>query len=123
MTCHLAFVVCLVLAMAFIAPAAWAADQDPIVVGSKIDTEGALLGQMILAMLESEGITVTGRTEFGPTPIVRKASPRARSTSTQSTPATARSSSRAAIRPYGKMPKPPTTRSNGSTTKRTDLSG
>ncbi len=50
------------------------ADQKKVLtVGSKIDTEGALLGQMILLMLEDNGLAVKDKTEFGPTPIVRKA--------------------------------------------------
>ncbi|MFO7931680.1 MAG: glycine betaine ABC transporter substrate-binding protein OsmF [Thermodesulfobacteriota bacterium] len=50
------------------------ADQKQVLtVGSKIDTEGALLGQMILLMLEKNGLVVKDKTEFGPTPIVRKA--------------------------------------------------
>lgn len=44
-----------------------------ITVGSKIDTEGALLGQMIILMLEENGFSIEDKTEFGPTPIVRKA--------------------------------------------------
>ncbi|MFP4071807.1 MAG: ABC transporter substrate-binding protein [Desulfovibrionales bacterium] len=47
--------------------------RDNIVVGSKIDTEGALLGQMIILMLQKNGFEVEDRTEFGPTNIVRQA--------------------------------------------------
>jgi osmoprotectant transport system substrate-binding protein len=46
---------------------------DKVVVASKIDTEGALLGNMIILVLEKNGITTENRTEFGPTPMVRKA--------------------------------------------------
>jgi len=46
---------------------------DKVVVASKIDTEGALLGNMIILMLERSGIATDNRTEFGPTPMVRKA--------------------------------------------------
>ncbi|MCR4399917.1 MAG: hypothetical protein NUV35_03415, partial [Syntrophomonadaceae bacterium] len=49
------------------------AHQKPIVVASKIDTEGALLGQMITAMLQAHGYQVVDRTEFGPTEMVRRA--------------------------------------------------
>lgn len=49
------------------------AHQKPIVVASKIDTEGALLGQMIIAMLQAHGYQVVDRTEFGPTEMVRRA--------------------------------------------------
>lgn len=61
------------LALVGLAQPLQAAADEPIIVGSKIDTEGSLLGQMILLMLEDEGLTVTDKTEFGPTPIVRKA--------------------------------------------------
>lgn len=50
-----------------------ALSADKVVVASKIDTEGALLGNMIILMLESKGIATDNRTEFGPTPMVRKA--------------------------------------------------
>ncbi|UCF29818.1 MAG: ABC transporter substrate-binding protein [bacterium] len=46
---------------------------DRVVVASKIDTEGALLGNMIILMLEAKGIPTEDKTEFGPTPMVRKA--------------------------------------------------
>jgi osmoprotectant transport system substrate-binding protein len=46
---------------------------DKVVVGSKIDTEGALLGNMIAAMLEKNGIGVENRIQLGPTKIVRSA--------------------------------------------------
>jgi osmoprotectant transport system substrate-binding protein len=44
-----------------------------VVVGSKIDTEGTLLGNMILLALEANGITTEDRTALGGTPVVRKA--------------------------------------------------
>ncbi len=44
-----------------------------IVVASKIDTEGALLGQMIAAMLEARGLPVEKKIQLGPTNIVRAA--------------------------------------------------
>lgn len=50
-----------------------AEERQPVVVGSKIDTEGALLGQMMLLLLRSRGLDVEDQTEFGTTPIVRKA--------------------------------------------------
>lgn len=46
---------------------------NEVVVASKIDTEGALLGNMIILMLEANGIATSNKTEFGPTPMVRKA--------------------------------------------------
>ncbi len=48
-------------------------DARPIVVGSKIDTEGALLAHTILLLLEDAGYEVEDRSYFGPTEIVRKA--------------------------------------------------
>jgi len=50
-----------------------AQERKPVVVGSKIDTEGALLGQMMVLLLRSHGLEVVDQTEFGTTPIVRKA--------------------------------------------------
>jgi osmoprotectant transport system substrate-binding protein len=47
--------------------------KGPVTVASKIDTEGALLGQMIVAMLEANGFEAVDRTEFGPTDVIRKA--------------------------------------------------
>ncbi len=44
-----------------------------ITVGSKIDTEGALLGNMIKLVLEDSGLEVTDRIGLGATPIVRQA--------------------------------------------------
>jgi osmoprotectant transport system substrate-binding protein len=44
-----------------------------IVVASKIDTEGALLGNMIAAMLEARGLPVEKKIQLGPTNIVRAA--------------------------------------------------
>ena len=44
-----------------------------IVVSSKIDTEGALLGNMILAALAARGLPVANRLELGPTSLVRAA--------------------------------------------------
>jgi osmoprotectant transport system substrate-binding protein len=60
-------------AMLLLSVAAGAQEQGPVTVGSKIDTEGALLGQMIVLSLEAGGFAVEDRTEFGPTNIVRKA--------------------------------------------------
>ena len=46
---------------------------DPVVVSSKIDTEGAVLGQMVLQSLEKAGIPVKNRIQLGATNIVRNA--------------------------------------------------
>ena len=60
------FIMCLMIASSSFA-------ADKVVVASKIDTEGALLGNMIILMLEKNGIATEDKTEFGPTPMVRKA--------------------------------------------------
>ena len=54
-------------------PSAAGQTKGPVTVGSKIDTEGQLLGQMIVLMLEANGFKVNDKTEFGPTQNVRKA--------------------------------------------------
>lgn len=46
---------------------------ERIVVASKIDTEGALLGNMILALFEAHGFPVENKLQLGPTNIVRAA--------------------------------------------------
>ncbi len=46
---------------------------DPIVVSSKIDTEGNLLGNIIVQVLQSHGLQTTNKVSLGSTPIVRKA--------------------------------------------------
>ena len=62
------------LAVAIVMSAAAPARADAaIVVASKIDTEGALLGQMIAATLEARGLAVERRMQLGPTNIVRAA--------------------------------------------------
>ena len=49
------------------------AGKGPITVGSKIDTEGSLLSQMIILMLRDSGFEVVDKSQFGPTPVVKKA--------------------------------------------------
>lgn len=51
----------------------FAAARADVVVGSKIDTEGALLGNMILSLLQRHGIAAYGKLQLGPTQIVRRA--------------------------------------------------
>lgn len=57
------------LAVACLAPVAAGA----VVVSSKIDTEGGVLGSVILEVLEHAGIPVENRLQLGATPIVRQA--------------------------------------------------
>jgi osmoprotectant transport system substrate-binding protein len=65
------------LAVALVAAALWpprtAAAAKPVVVASKIDTEGALLGNMIADVIEAKGVPVERRLQLGPTNIVRAA--------------------------------------------------
>ena len=46
---------------------------DPVKVGSKIDTEGALLGNIIIQVLESHGVKTVNKVQLGTTPVVRAA--------------------------------------------------
>lgn len=49
------------------------AAQAQVVVSSKIDTEGGVLGNIILAVLDANGIQTTNRIQLGGTPVVRQA--------------------------------------------------
>ena len=50
-----------------------AAAKGPVTVGSKIDTEGSLLSQMIILILRDNGFDVVDKSQFGTTSVVRKA--------------------------------------------------
>ncbi|PDT46813.1 glycine betaine ABC transporter substrate-binding protein OsmF [Sinorhizobium fredii] len=62
---------CIGTALAF-ALACGAARAD-VVVSSKIDTEGGVLGNIILTVLNANNIKTTDRVQLGATPVVRKA--------------------------------------------------
>jgi osmoprotectant transport system substrate-binding protein len=49
------------------------AGDGKVVVASKIDTEGALLGNIIMALLKTRGLAVENKLQLGPTNIVRAA--------------------------------------------------
>lgn len=49
------------------------AQSRPIVVGSKLDPEAQILGQMILQTLKHAGLPVTDKTSLGDTGVLRKA--------------------------------------------------
>jgi osmoprotectant transport system substrate-binding protein len=53
--------------------AAMSAAKADVVVSSKIDTEGSVLGSIILLTLEANGIKTQDRIQLGATPVVRKA--------------------------------------------------
>ncbi|HEY7643625.1 MAG TPA: ABC transporter substrate-binding protein [Hyphomicrobiales bacterium] len=55
-----------------LAMTAGAADAQ-VVVSSKIDTEGGVLGNIILLVLGANGVATTERLQLGGTPVVRKA--------------------------------------------------
>ena len=54
-------------------PLAVRAEEGRVVVASKIDTEGALLGNMIISVLRAHGLAVDDKLQLGPTNIVRAA--------------------------------------------------
>ena len=62
-----------VAATALVVGTAFAQTAVPVRVGSKIDTEGSLLGSMIIAVLEGGGIRTENRVQLGTTKIVRSA--------------------------------------------------
>jgi osmoprotectant transport system substrate-binding protein len=53
--------------------AAMGAARADVVVSSKIDTEGSVLGNIILLALDANGIKTQDRIQLGATPVVRKA--------------------------------------------------
>lgn len=53
--------------------AAMGAAKADVVVSSKIDTEGSVLGNIILLALDANGIKTQDRIQLGATPVVRKA--------------------------------------------------
>ncbi|WP_425292897.1 glycine betaine ABC transporter substrate-binding protein OsmF [Kaistia soli] len=59
--------------MATLMGATLAQAADPVRVGSKIDTEGALLGNIIIDVLEANGIPTVNKVSLGNTKIVRGA--------------------------------------------------
>jgi osmoprotectant transport system substrate-binding protein len=66
------------MALAALTALAWpgvAPAQDPpaVRVGSKIDTEGSLLGELVIRTLEAHGIKTENRLQLGATKIVRTA--------------------------------------------------
>lgn len=47
--------------------------DDPIIIGSFVDTEGGILGNMILLALENNGYTITDKVQFGTPDVHRNA--------------------------------------------------
>ncbi len=63
----------IVAVSAFATGEAETTDMPRVVVASKIDTEGALLGNMIVLLLEANGFDAVDNTEFGTTDVIRNA--------------------------------------------------
>ncbi|MDQ3457962.1 MAG: ABC transporter substrate-binding protein [Deinococcota bacterium] len=61
-----------ILALVLLAGSAMA-QKGPVTIGSKIDVEGSILGQIIRLVLEQDGFEVNDRTSFGTTSVVREA--------------------------------------------------
>jgi osmoprotectant transport system substrate-binding protein len=59
--------------LAATAPVPAARAGDTVVVASKIDTEGALLGNLIAEALRRDGIAIENKIQLGPTQILRRA--------------------------------------------------
>ncbi len=69
---------CLIALLSLAVPAcagsgASPAGKGPVTVASKIDTEGALLSQVIILRLKANGFQVVDRSQLGATQVVRKA--------------------------------------------------
>lgn len=65
--------VALLLVGAMLAGGAWAQPAGSVRVGSKIDTEGKLLGNMIVLVLEANGIKTENKSSLGNTKVMRGA--------------------------------------------------
>lgn len=61
------------LALLLTAATFGAAQEGPVTVGSKVDTEGSVLAQIMRLMLEDNGFEVNDRSGFGTTSVVREA--------------------------------------------------
>ncbi len=71
---RLALVITIFTSLVFFGCAAAEDDtKGPVTVGSKIDTEGSLLSQIIILMLEENGFEVIDRSGTGTTSVVRNA--------------------------------------------------
>lgn len=63
----------LALALAMFSAGGVVQAADSVRVGSKIDTEGSLLGNIIMQVLESNGIKTTNKLQLGTTQVLRRA--------------------------------------------------
>lgn len=76
---------------------------DAVTVGSKIDTEGSLLGNLIVQTLDANGIKTVNKTQLGTTKVYGVRSPRAKLIFTQNIPAMGLSSLPTKKIQHGKM--------------------
>jgi osmoprotectant transport system substrate-binding protein len=71
------FVVILFISLSFVAcnneQGKEEAKKGPVTIGTFIDSEGAVLGKMMVMLLEQEGYEIIDKTEFGTPDILRKA--------------------------------------------------
>ncbi|BBI50950.1 hypothetical protein HORIV_33710 [Vreelandella olivaria] len=65
--------------------------NEPVVVSSKIDTEGSVLGELIIQTLERHDIATENRLQLGGTSVVRAALEAGKLIFTRNTPVMARS--------------------------------
>lgn len=78
---NLVYIITLVLIVSLLAACGKTTDKelesinpnDPIVLGSFVDTEGGILGNMVLLALEEKGYTVTDKVQFGTPDVHRNA--------------------------------------------------
>jgi osmoprotectant transport system substrate-binding protein len=68
-----AFILVATLILAAAGTALAAGSPEAVIVGSKIDTEGSVLGKIIVKLLSAQGIPVVDKVGFGTTDLVRKA--------------------------------------------------
>lgn len=94
------------LALASVLSFSAQAADDAVRVGSKIDTEGSLLGNIIIQVLEANGIHTTNKLQLERRKWCVAQSPPVKSISIRNTPATARSSSPTIKTRRGKMRRP-----------------
>lgn len=92
---------------------------SPVKVGSKIDTEGALLGNIILQVLENHGVPTVNKVQLGTTPVVRGRLLRANWIFTRNTPAMVLSSLKMKTMRHGKTRNKATRRSKNSMQSKT----
>lgn len=76
------YIIALILVFSFLSACSSSTDEgdgeavnpdDPVVLGSFVDTEGGILGNMVLLALEENGYTITDKVQFGTPDVQRNA--------------------------------------------------